>query len=174
MLRVKHCGLNDTSNLPQSPPFIYGVNTPFSATGSSSKNPKCVRTLTPPLGDEEAARLLSDWLLGGQRVAALRTDGRTPLGCRADAGKMSRGRTSQRMSHRRSNERSRVEFLSAHSPVECLQIRRGGRSFRASSPRLRHCQSVSTTRRCPWLRGTRHRQARATGSRRSIGHRMSG
>jgi hypothetical protein len=138
------------------------------------KNPKCTMTLTPPLGDEELARSLPDWLLGGQRVAALRTDGRTPLGCRADAGKMSRGRTSRRMSHRRSDERIRFEALVAHSTVECSQTRRDGRSFRAPSPRLRRCQGVSMARCCPWLCAARHRQPRATGNRRSIARRMGG
>jgi hypothetical protein len=36
------------------------------------------------------------------------------------------------MSHRRSDERIRVAFLSAYSPVECLQTRRIGRSCRFS------------------------------------------
>ncbi len=35
------------------------------------------------------------------------------------------------MSHRRSDERIRVGILVAYPAVECLQTRRGGRSFRA-------------------------------------------
>ncbi|MGO9246000.1 MAG: hypothetical protein ACLP0A_03320 [Verrucomicrobiia bacterium] len=53
-------------------------------------------TPTPPLGDEETARRLPDWPLNGRRMTASLTDGRTPLGCRADAGRMPRGRTSRR------------------------------------------------------------------------------
>jgi len=61
-------------------------------------------TPTPPQSGGEAAERLPVWLLGGRRVAALRTDGRTPLGCRADAGRMLRNRTSRRMSRRRNND----------------------------------------------------------------------
>ena len=42
-------------------------------------------TLTPPLSGDEAARPVSVWLLGGQRVAASRIAERTPRGCRQDA-----------------------------------------------------------------------------------------
>jgi hypothetical protein len=42
-------------------------------------------TPTPPQSGGEPAQWLPVWLLTGQRVAALRTDERIPLGCRADA-----------------------------------------------------------------------------------------
>jgi hypothetical protein len=71
---------------------------------------------------------------------------------------MSRDRTSQRMSHRRSDECIRIGILVAYSTVEWSQTRRGGRSIRAPSPRLRRCQGVPIARCCPWLRAARHRQ----------------
>jgi hypothetical protein len=39
---------------------------------------------------------LPDWLLGGQRLAALETDGRTPLGYRSDAARLSVGTSHDR------------------------------------------------------------------------------
>jgi len=130
------------------------------------KNRKFTRTLTPPLGDEETARSLSDWLLGGQRLAASRTDGRTPLGYRSDAGRMSRDRTSRRMTHRRSDERIRVGILVAYPTVGCLQTSRGGRSFRAPSPRLRRCQAYRlhvAVRGCALLATDSHKRPEIAG-----------
>jgi len=138
VLRVKHWGLNDTSNLPQTPPYIYGVNTPCFATGSSSKNPKSTRTLTPPLDDEELARCRSTGLL----------EQKTPVALNAV------GVLTGEMPHRcRSVDRSRVGFLSAHSPVECWQARRIGRSCRvplaasAALPRRTDRTSLSVAAR---------------------------
>jgi len=125
---------------------------------------KCARTPTPPLGDEESARCRSTGLLGQDSP-----DAPNAVGVLTDKTR-----------HRcRSDGRIRIEILVAYSTVECSQTRRGGRPFRATSPRLRRCQSVC---RCPWLRAAwargpalfaTDRQVRPAVAE-SIGHRMSG
>jgi hypothetical protein len=77
------------------------------------KNRKFTRTLTPPLGDEELAQSLPDWLLGGERVVASWTDGRTPLGYRSDAARLSVG-----TSHDRWQDAARLHESANDSPPE--------------------------------------------------------
>ena len=72
------------------------------------------------------------------------------------------------MTHRRSDERIRIEALVAYSTVKCSQTRRDGRSFRAplaasaALPWRTDPTLLSVAARC--LGAARHRQPRTTGS----------
>jgi hypothetical protein len=69
----------------EAPVKLLAVTKELCRPSVALKKKICTMTPTPPHSGGEAAQRLPVWLLTGQRVAALRTNERTPLGCRADA-----------------------------------------------------------------------------------------
>ena len=146
------------------------------------KKPKCTRTPTPPESGDEIAARMPVRSLGGRRTTASRTDERTPCGRRSAVGReiaspptecRVAARVSECLTHGVTNA-SALEFWSHTRRSDTC--RPGAVDARFAPPR-RVCGAATVYRPHVAVRGcafAHHRQPRVHGSRRSIGHRMSG